>query len=136
MSNEQSKPDYPVPISEEVRPYFDAAGEGRLLVKRCTACGQHHHYPRAICPHCASDQTEWTLASGRGSIYSFAVASKATGGVHVLAYVTLDDCKVTMLTNIVTDAPAELSIGASVQAVFRPGADGMPVPMFSLATSP
>ncbi|MDO9435950.1 Zn-ribbon domain-containing OB-fold protein [Hydrogenophaga sp.] len=132
MSNEQTKPSSPVPISEEVRPYFDAASEGRLLVKHCRDCGKYHHYPRAICPHCASDQTEWTQASGRGSIYSFAIASKATGGVHVLAYVTLDDCEVTMLTNILTDTPNLLSIGAPVQAVFHPGTDGIPVPMFSL----
>lgn len=135
MSNEPVKPANPVPISEEVRPYFDAAREGRLLVKLCRDCGQHHHYPRAICPHCASDQTEWTQASGRGSIYSFAVAKQASGGAHVLAYVTLDDCKVTMLTNIVTDAPAQLSIGAPVQAIFRPGTDGIPVPMFSPAAN-
>lgn len=132
MSNEQARPVSSVAISEEVRPYFDAASEGRLLVKHCRDCGQHHHYPRAICPHCASDQTEWTQASGRGTIYSFSIAKKATGEAHVLAYVTLEDCGVTMLTNIVTDAPDRLGIGAAVQAVFQPGADGIPVPMFSV----
>lgn len=131
MSNEQAKA--APSISEEVRPYFDGAREGRLLVKHCRDCGQHHHYPRAICPHCASDKTEWTQASGRGSIYSFAVVKKAGGGAHVLAYVTLDDCKVTMLTNIVTDSPERLSIGAHVQAVFRIGPDGIEVPMFAPA---
>lgn len=131
MSNEQAKA--ASPIFEEVRPYFDGAREGHLLVKHCKDCGQHHHYPRAICPHCASDRTEWTQASGRGSIYSFAVVKKASGGAHVLAYVTLDDCEVTMLTNIVTDSPERLSIGARVQAVFRIGPDGIEVPMFSPA---
>lgn len=131
MSNEQAKAASSVEISEEVRPYFDAAREGRLLVKLCRDCGQHHHYPRAICPHCASDQTEWTQASGHGSIYTFSVAKQANGSAHILAYVTLDDCKVTMLTKIITDAPARLTIGAPVRAVFHPGVDGIEVPMFS-----
>lgn len=132
MSNPTLKADSPVAIADEVKAYFDAASEGRLLVKRCRDCGQHHHYPRSICPHCASDQTEWTQASGRGSIYSFAVAGQANGAAHVLAYVTLDDCsRVTLLTRIVTDAPESLCIGGPVQAVFLPGVDGIHVPMFS-----
>jgi hypothetical protein len=133
MSTEQVKP--AVAVSEEVRPYFDAAAQGRLLVKRCSDCGQQHHYPRAMCPFCASDQTEWTEASGAGTIYSFAVAKLPSGGAHVLAYVTLDDCELTMLTNIVADAPADLRIGDAVNVIFRDVADGIVIPMFSPAKS-
>ena len=25
---------------------------------RCTACGERHHYPRALCPFCGSDATD------------------------------------------------------------------------------
>jgi uncharacterized OB-fold protein len=131
-SGEPTTPE--IPVSQEVRPYFEAAAEGRLLVKRCTDCGQHHHYPRAMCPHCGSERTEWMQASGRGSIYSFAVAGRAGAAAHVLAYVTLQDCGVTMLTSIVTDAPSELRIGAPVQAVFQPGTEGIVVPMFKPLT--
>ncbi|SFB89768.1 hypothetical protein SAMN05216344_10532 [Polaromonas sp. OV174] len=134
MATEQANPATAFP--QEVSPYFDAAAEGRLLVKRCTDCGQNHHYPRAICPHCGSDRTEWAQASGRAVIYSFAVAKQAAGGVHILAYFTLDDCRVTMLTNIVTDAPAELYVGAEVQIVFRAGLDGIVMPMFVPVVQP
>lgn len=41
------------------QPYFDAAAEGRLMLKKCGDCGEHHHYPRALCPHCFSDKVEW-----------------------------------------------------------------------------
>ena len=37
------------------RPYWDAAAEGRLLLRRCGACGRAHHYPREFCPHCWSE---------------------------------------------------------------------------------
>jgi uncharacterized OB-fold protein len=53
---------YPAPaINPEIKPFFDAAAEGKLALKKCAACGQIHHYPRAICPFCASDLTEWTI---------------------------------------------------------------------------
>lgn len=120
-------------LSTEIRPYFDAAAQQRLLVKRCTECGKHHHYPRAMCPFCASERTEWTESSGRGVIYSFAVAKGVDGGAHVLAYVTLDGCGVTMLTNIVADDASRLRVGGEVQAIFRPGIDGLVVPMFAPA---
>ena len=54
-------------ITPETRPFWDAAEEGRLLIKRCTACGQAHHYPRSICPFCLTDRTEWMPVSGGGS---------------------------------------------------------------------
>jgi uncharacterized OB-fold protein len=120
----------PVLLAAEVQPYFDGAREGRLLVKRCRACQRHHHYPRSICPHCFSDDTEWTQASGRGVIYSFSTWTGADGRAQVLAYVTLPDCQVTMLTSIRTDAPASLRVGDTLQVWFGLGDNGMVVPMF------
>src|SRR5262249_58686704 len=65
---------YPAPaLNPEIKPFFDAASQGTLVLKKCGACGQAHHYPRAICPFCASDRTEWITASGRGTIYSYSV---------------------------------------------------------------
>ena len=36
-------------------PYFEAAAQGRLLVKKCADCGEVHYYPRGICPFCLSE---------------------------------------------------------------------------------
>src|SRR5256712_14149721 len=72
MSTTERK--YPAPVvNPEIKPFFDAAAQGTLMLKKCGACGQTHHYPRAICPFCASDRTEWITASGRGTIYSYSV---------------------------------------------------------------
>jgi hypothetical protein len=54
-------------------PFFEAATKGKLLVKFCNDCGQYHHYPRALCPFCFSDKTEWKEATGAGTIYSYSV---------------------------------------------------------------
>ena len=72
-------PKIPAPTATpETAPFWEAAAEGKLLVKTCTACGRAHHYPRPICPFCGSDRTEWTESPGRGVIYSFSVMRRAT----------------------------------------------------------
>ena len=117
-------------VNPENRPYFDAAAQGRLLVKRCAACGKLHFYPRAICPHCFSDRTEWQEAAGTGTIYSYSVMRH--GVAYAIAYVTLDE-GVTMLTNIVDCDLDALRIGQKVRVVFKPAEGGTMVPMFAPA---
>jgi uncharacterized OB-fold protein len=118
-------------VSDETRPFWEAAAAGRLLVKRCAACGETHHYPRSICPFCWSDRTEWREASGRGRVYSFSVMRRAPQP-YAIAYVTLDE-GVTMMTNIVDCDLDTIRIGQAVRVVFRPSDGGPPVPMFTPA---
>ncbi|MGH7820723.1 MAG: Zn-ribbon domain-containing OB-fold protein, partial [Candidatus Binatia bacterium] len=60
-------------MSEELRPFFAAAREGRLVVQRCPDCGALRFPPRPICSHCLGRRAEWTTVSGRGEIFSFNV---------------------------------------------------------------
>ncbi|MGK5549336.1 Zn-ribbon domain-containing OB-fold protein [Streptomyces sp. URMC 127] len=57
------------------RPYWEAAGRGRLLLRRCRAagCGRAHHYPREFCPRCWSEDVVWEAASGRAVLYTWSV---------------------------------------------------------------
>jgi len=108
-------------------PYLEAASNGRLLVKRCRACGEHHHYPRPVCPFCFSDDTEWTEAQGTGTIYSFSVTRSKPP--YVIAYVTLDEGP-SMMTNIVDCDIERVGIGQRVRVVVVPTDGGPAVPMF------
>ena len=119
------------PLNPEIQPFFDAAAQGRLMIKRCAACGQPHHYPRALCPFCSSDRTEWMPASGRGRIYSYSVMRRVPVP-YAIAYVTLEE-GVTMMTNIVDCDLDALRIGQAVRVVFKPTEGGPPVPMFTPA---
>ncbi len=112
----------------ETKPFWDAAAEGRLLVKKCVTCGQVHFYPRAICPFCGSDKTEWVTASGRGTVYSYSVMRRVPIP-YALAYVTLEE-GVTMVTNIVDGDLDAIRIGQRVTVAFKPSEGGPPVPMF------
>jgi uncharacterized OB-fold protein len=118
-------------VTPETQPFWDAAGRGTLLVKTCRACGQPHHYPRALCPFCFSDRTEWVTASGRGTIYSYSVMRRVPAP-YAIAYVTLEEGP-TMMTNIVDCDLDALRIGQAVKVVFTPTDGGPPVPMFTPA---
>jgi uncharacterized OB-fold protein len=116
-------------VTPETRSFWEAAAAGRLLVKWCAACGEPHHYPRAICPFCGSDRTEWRDASGRGTVYSYSVMRRLPVP-YAIAYVTLEE-GVTMMTNIVDCDLDAIRIGQDVKVVFKPTEGGSPVPMFT-----
>jgi uncharacterized OB-fold protein len=116
-------------VLPETQAYWEAADQGRLLVKHCRACDRFHHYPRDICPHCLSDDTHWRDAAGTGSVYSF--STMGTGeAAYTLAFVTLDE-GVTLMTQLVDCDPSQVQIGDKVKVVFRPSHGGHAVPMFT-----
>ena len=111
------------------QPFFDAAAEGRFLLKRCGACGEAHYYPRPICPFCFSPDTRWEEASGRGTIYSLSVMRRGADAPYALAYVTLAEGPA-VLTNIVTDQFDGLRIGQAVEIEWSNSDGGPRVPTF------
>lgn len=120
---------YPDPsINMESEAYWQAANEGKLLVKRCDACGKVHFYPRAICPECFSDDTSWVQAAGTGRVYSYSVMRRSKPP-YAIAYVTLDE-GVTMLTNIVDADLDALSVGMPVEVTFRQTEGDQALPLF------
>lgn len=125
----QDRPITAPAVNPEGQAYWDAATQGKLLVKHCSACDAYHHYPRALCPHCFSDKTEWRDAKGTGVIYSYSVMRRATPP-YAMAYVTLDE-GVSMMTNLVDCDFDALKIGQKVKVVFKPSEGGPAVPMFT-----
>jgi len=118
-------------VNPENKPFFDAAGKGKLLLKFCNDCKRFHHYPRALCPRCFSGKTEWREAKGTGAVYTYSVL-RAVADPYCIAYVTLDE-GVTILTNIVDTDLDKVRVGMKVKAVFKPAEDGAAVPMFAPA---
>lgn len=119
----------PPPINVEIQAFWDAASQGKLLIKKCNACGEVHFYPRNICPFCFSDQTEWQESSGRGTIYTYSVMRRAPVP-YAIAYVELAEGP-RIMTNIVDCDLDAIKIGQAVRLVFKPSEGGPPVPMFA-----
>lgn len=116
-------------VLPESLPFWQAADEGRYLIKKCNSCGQVHHYPRDICPFCLSADTVWQDSPGTGVVYSFSTMGKDESA-YTMAYVTLDE-GVTVMSNLVDCDPAQVVIGQKVRVVFTPTEGGHALPMFT-----
>ena len=94
--------------------HFQAAREGRLVIRRCADCQRLRYPPGAGCPWCASLAWTWAPVSGRGTI---------------------------LVTNLVTpdfqpEREERVAIGARVEVCFQPlGPDGA-LPQFRLGGEP
>lgn len=125
----------PVPDSES-KPFWDGCNEEKLLIQHCKDCDKHIFYPRAVCPHCMSDQIEWVEASGKGKVYSYTIARRGAGPAfaddapYVVALIDLDE-GVRMMSNIVNCDVEAVRCDMPVKVVFEER-EGMKLPMFEL----
>lgn len=113
--------------SPETEEFWTAARDGRLAVRCCRSCKRFHYYPRTMCPHCFSDQTEWRDAKGTGSIHVFSVMRHAPVP-YAIAYVELDEGPL-MISNIVNCDFDALRIGQRVKLCFA-DFEGGKLPVF------
>jgi uncharacterized protein len=115
--------------------FWEAAREGRLLIQRCPACGDHQWYPRAHCLRCGG-APEWIEASGRGAVHTFTVVRRSTNPEfgedtpYVFAIVELEE-GVRMATRIVGVEPDDVRCELPVRVVFAPDGDETPIPCFT-----
>jgi uncharacterized OB-fold protein len=98
------------------------------MLNTCEDCHRPHWYPRAVCPLCGSTRLSWQQATGKGTLYAFSTARRASP-VYTLAYVQLAEGP-TLLTNVVEADPDALTIGMPVQVTFRRADEGRMMPFF------
>ena len=131
-------PDYvkPLPyVHDETRPFWEGTKRHELQIQRCLDCEKFYFYPRSICPHCLSDNTEWVNVSGRGKIYSFTVSHRPASPAfepdvpYNIAIVELDE-GVRMMSNIVECQNEDLRIDMPVEVVFDDVTPEITLPKF------
>ncbi|MFI8322725.1 Zn-ribbon domain-containing OB-fold protein [Streptomyces sp. NPDC085529] len=124
-------------IDAFTRPYWDAAAEGRLLIRRCRACARPHHYPREFCPHCWSEDVVWERASGRATLHTWSVVHRndlppfGDRVPYVAAVVDLAEGP-RMMTEVVDVPEPDLRVDMELRVAFRTGDDGVAVPVFTV----
>jgi uncharacterized protein len=129
--------DLPVP-DDETQPFWDAAREGKLLIKRCADCGRAHFYPRPFCPFCWSAAVSWEAASGQAALYTWSVVHHndlppfSERIPYVAAVVDLAEGP-RMMTNVVDCDPDRLEVGMRLHVAYRELADDVTVPVFAPA---
>lgn len=60
-------------ITEESKPFWDAAAEGILLLERCDNCGLHLFPPRGVCRRCLGRSTSWVEVEPPAILHAFTV---------------------------------------------------------------
>lgn len=123
----------PLPIANaDSAAYWQAAKEGRLVLRRCNSCSEIHFMPRYLCPVCWSVDLEWIGAAGKGTVHSFTIIRRASSPAfsgltpYVVALIDLAEGP-RMMSNIVGEGALEVEIGDSVTLEFEDrGASKLP----------
>lgn len=122
-------------VDPETAEFWSAAGDGRLLIRRCNGCGEASFYPRRFCPSCWSGDIDWEQASGAATLYTWSVVHSndlppfRDRLPYIAAVVDLAEGP-RMMTNVVSCAPDELRVGMALQVTFERRTDEIAVPVF------
>jgi uncharacterized OB-fold protein len=133
MSQTASKP---VPIQDTLSArFFDGARDGKLMLQHCASCSGWSFPVRERCPHCFAAGLGWRAASGRGTLYTFAIMHQvmnpgfADSVPYNVSQIDLEE-GVRMVANIVGVANDALRIGMKLEACFEDVGDNVRIPKF------
>lgn len=121
-------------LTQDNRPFFDAAAEGRLVIQQCSACRVFQHPPAPRCAACGSYEMQWIDASGEGAVYAFTVAHhpQVDGFEYPLVVAVIELAEGTRLvSNVIGCDPAEVHIGMPVAVRFVDVDDELRLPLFA-----
>ncbi len=135
---EYNKP-IPIPQPESDR-YWEGTRRGEIWLRKCLDCDQAYFYPRDICPECFSRNTDWIHASGKGTVFTYAIVHRPphpgfmADAPYITAIVELEE-GVKIPTNLVgiDPEPENIKIGMPVSVVFEKVNDEISLPKFEPA---
>ncbi len=125
----------PPVITEETEPFWTAAGEGRLVVEACTACGAESFPPYGICRACRSRSVTFAPITQPGIVYSFTVNQQRWLPDLEVPYAVVlvefpDHPGVRVLGRLRGCTIDQVRIGMRVGIGFEPGPGGVAIPSF------
>jgi uncharacterized protein len=128
--------DFHIERDDASAPFFDAARDGRLLIRRCPTCGRLFPPQQHECPD--GSALEWVAAKGAATLVTWTVdhgaaispqLTSATGAGEVIAIVELAEGP-WLHTALPGVDPVALSAGMAMRVEFLPLGGGEPVPTF------
>ncbi|HBD85113.1 MAG TPA: DNA-binding protein [Dehalococcoidia bacterium] len=131
----------PVPVPQgESDYYWEKAKAHELWLRQCDDCGNAYFYPRDISPCCFSKNTSWIQASGKATLFTFAIVHRPPHpgfreiAPYVTAIVELEEGP-KFPTNIVIDdpTPENLQIDMALEVTFDDITDTIALPKFKPA---
>ncbi|WP_010677616.1 Zn-ribbon domain-containing OB-fold protein [Bacillus timonensis] len=110
-------------VTPFTKPFWDAVARQEFILQKCKDCGEWVFYPRSHCPHCLSNQLEWTPASGKGKLKTWSIVHRpghpawAAVAPYALGVVELEEGP-TMLTHLLVDPNQEFKIGLPLKVKY------------------
>lgn len=137
MSTLPSNPERPLPSpTRDSQPYWDGLREGKLRLQHCAKCGKVRHYPRPVCPHCFSMESEFKEAPLGGRIHTWTVCHHPFNFFfkqktpYIVALVDMD-AGVRINAPLSGIAETQLRIGQRVRLGFEPVTAEITLPVFT-----
>lgn len=133
MADQPQRP-LPQPTPETER-YWEGCKRHELWLPYCLTCKAAFFYPRPFCPRCFGWDVEWRQASGRGTVYTYAIQYRPqVPGIqppYVTAIVQLEEGP-RLMTNLigVEPDPAQIRCDMPVEVTFEDFSDEISLPMF------
>ena len=117
----------------ESKPFWDAAKEGRFMIKKCNACGAKRFPPGPACQSCEAYDRGHDVAAGTGTVFSYVVhRHPPVAGKElpiVIALIDLDE-GVRMVGEVVDVPDDEIQIGMRLHVDFREVDDDLTLPVW------
>lgn len=128
--------DKPLPkINGDSRIFWEGCHNHELRFQKCTACGHIRWPPAFLCPRCLSKETDLIRASGRGTVYTYAVYHTAFDPAfrgdlpYVVAIVVLEEGP-RLVTNIVGCHPSAVTCDMAVEVCWENVTEEVSLPKF------
>ena len=132
-------PERPLPSpTRESQGFWDGMREHEFRLQHCTACGRVRHYPRPVCPHCHSMESEYCKVATGGAVHTWTVCHHpfnfffTQAAPYIVALVDMD-------AGVRVNAPlrgvseADLEIGRRVRLDFETVSKEVTLPYFVAA---
>jgi hypothetical protein len=129
-------PDYPLPDVDDpiMRPFWDGARDGKLMLQRERASGRAFWPPKPMYWK-GGDKLEWFEASGRGTIYSYVVGYEPFLPAfkhllpHIMVLVELEEGP-RLVGYMVDCRPEGMAFGMKVRVVFEQLTERVTLPVW------
>ena len=122
--------------NEQSAAYFDAAAEGRLLIRRCEQCGHSMLARRFVCHNCGGTRLAWETAAGTGELRSWAVNPTGSGETPATTFGLVELSEGPWVESLLlVGADVLPSVGLSMVVVFVRGPVGEVYPAFAPAST-
>lgn len=121
--------------NEDTKPFWNGCREHQLKFQKCKDCGEVRWPPSILCPKCYSQDAEWTAASGRGKVFSYAVYHRPFHPAfkerlpYVVAIVALEEGP-HILSNIVDCSHDRLRCDMDVCVTWKDVSEETSLPLF------